>query len=92
MKHIKYDQEFIEPKYYPDVRILDLEKITDETLADFFEFTKEECEIIDATDYPRRIYSFKEITCGELRKEKEEPAEESRANARRRTRKLHRFF
>jgi hypothetical protein len=74
--NIKYDQKFIEPKYYPDVRTLPLEKITDETLADYFGFTKEEREAINATEYPKREYKFKEITCAQLKGEKEEADDE----------------
>ena len=70
LKHAKYDQEFIEPKYYPDVRTLPLKKITDDTLADYFGFTKEERAAIDVTEYPERKYTFKEISCAELKKEK----------------------
>jgi superfamily II DNA or RNA helicase len=70
LKHAKYDQEFIEPKYYPDVRTLPLKKITDDTLADYFGFTKEERAAIDATEYPARNYTFKEISCAELKNEK----------------------
>jgi hypothetical protein len=68
----KYRQHFIEPKYYPDVRTLPLEKITDETLADYFGFTKEERESINAIEYPTREYKFKEITSAELNGEKAE--------------------
>jgi hypothetical protein len=69
LTHIKYDQKFIEPKYYPDVRELPLDTINDETLADYFGFTKEERAAIEATEYPKREYKLKEITCAELRKE-----------------------
>ena len=72
LKHAKYRQEFIAPEYYPDVRTLPLKKITDETLADYFGFTKEERASINATEYPKRHYKFKEITCAELKKEKEQ--------------------
>ena len=71
LKHTKYDQEFIEPKYYPDVRELPIAKITDETLADYFGFTKEERAAIEATEYPKREYKFKEMTCAQLKGEKE---------------------
>lgn len=71
LKHAKYDQEFIEPKYYPDVRTLPLKKITDDTLADYFGFTKEERAAINATEYPKRHYKFKEITCAQVKGEKE---------------------
>jgi DNA modification methylase len=70
LKYIKYRQDFIEPRYYPDVRTLPIEKITDETLADYFGFTKEERDAINATEYPQREYKFKEITCAQLKGEK----------------------
>ena len=70
LKHTKYDQEFIEPKYYPDVRALPLKIINDETLADYFGFTKEERASINATAYPKRQYKFKEITCAQLKDKK----------------------
>jgi hypothetical protein len=73
LKYIKYRQDFIEPRYYPDVRSLPLDKINDDTLADYFNFTKEEREQINATVYPTREYKFKEITCAQLKKIK--PAE-----------------
>jgi hypothetical protein len=66
LNYIKFTQEKIEPKYYPDVRTIPLKTITDETLADYFGFTKEEREAINATEYPRREYKFKEITCAQL--------------------------
>ena len=72
LANIKYRMKFIEPDYYPDVRSLPIDKITDETLADYFGFTKEEREAINVTEYPIREYKFKEISCAELRKE---PAE-----------------
>jgi hypothetical protein len=70
LNYIKFTQKKIDPKYYPDVRTLPLKKITDETLADYFGFTKEERAAIDATEYPARNYTFKEISCAELKKEK----------------------
>ena len=87
LKHIKYDQEYIEPKYYPDVRTLPLEKINDETLADYFGFTKEERDAINASEYPKREYKFKEITCAQLKKEE---VLEGGARRRRFTRKIRR--
>jgi hypothetical protein len=87
LANIKYRMKFIDPKYYPDVRTLPLEKITDETLADFFGFTKEERAAINATEYPKREYKFKEITCAELKGKKED--QEGGAPTRNRTRKIH---
>ena len=75
LTNIKYRQKFIEPNYYPDVRTIPIDKITDESLADYFGFTKEEREAIEATEYPKREYKFKEITCADLKGEKEEPKE-----------------
>jgi hypothetical protein len=94
LKNVKFEQDFIKPSYFPDVRTLKLDKINDETLADFFGFNSEDrAEIAKMPDpiHPADDKIIK-ITCAQLRGEKEEPAEESRANARRRTRKLHRFF
>jgi hypothetical protein len=72
LNNIKFTQKKIEPKYYPDVRELPLDTITDETLADYFGFTKEERDTINATDYPKREYTFKEVTCAQLKGQKEE--------------------
>ena len=92
LKYIKYRQDFIEPRYYPDVRTLPLEKITDETLATYFGFTKEECAAINATEYPKREYKFKEITCAELKGEKEDTVSDAEGGGseRRFTRKARR--
>jgi hypothetical protein len=93
LSSLKYDQDFIEPKYYPDVRTLPLEKITDETLADYFGFTKEERETINSTEYPMREYIFKEITCAELKGKKAESDDydaEGGGKQRRFTRKVRR--
>jgi len=87
LKQIKFDQEFIEPKYYPDIRDIPVHKITDETLADYFGFTKKERELINATHYPKREYKFREITCAQLRKEKPEATPHG---GQRYTRKMHR--
>jgi hypothetical protein len=68
LRYIKYRQDFIEPRYYPDVRTLPIDEITDKTLADYFGFTKEESSAIDEIEYPKRKYDFKEITCDDLKK------------------------
>ena len=70
LNYIKFTQKKIDPKYYPDVRTLPLEKISDETLADYFGFTEGERKAIDATQYPKREYNFKEVTCAQLKGEK----------------------
>ena len=93
LKYTKYRQDFIEPRYYPDVRSLPLETINDETLADYFGFTQEERDAINATVYPVREYKFKEITCSELNGEKAEAVDsdaEDDARSRRFTRKIRR--
>jgi hypothetical protein len=79
LKYVKYRQEFIEPRYYPDVRGLELDKINDETLADYFGFTKEDRDAIEATEYPKREYNFKEITCAQLKDEKDDDEKEGGA-------------
>jgi len=92
LANIKYRMKFIDPKYYPDVRKIRLDVISDETLADYFGFTKEEREAINATEYPNREYKFKEITCADLKREKVEAggadAFEGGARPRRFTRKI----
>jgi hypothetical protein len=72
LKYIKYRQDFIEPRYYPDVRELPIAEITDESLADYFGFTQEEREAINAIEYPIREYTFKEIPCAQVKGEKED--------------------
>jgi hypothetical protein len=71
---------------YNRLRTLPLKKITDETLADYFGFTKEERAAISATEYPKREYKFKEITCAEYKKEKE-PTEGGASSRYNKTRK-----
>jgi hypothetical protein len=39
---IKYEQEFIAPRYYPDVRSIPVKHITDESLAKYYGFTEDE--------------------------------------------------
>ena len=94
LEYVKFEQNFIKPSYFPDVRSINIKTINDDTLADYFEFTAEERKEIAKMHDPIHPNGDKiiKITCAQLRGEKEEPAEESRANARRRTRKLHRFF
>jgi hypothetical protein len=65
LNYIKFTQEKIEPKYFPDVRTIPIDKITDETLADYFGFTKEEREAIGKVEYPNVEYKMKEVTCAE---------------------------
>ena len=94
LANIKYDMKYIAPNYYPDVRKLGLDTITDETLADHFGFTKEERNTINETDYPKRQYTFKEITCAQLNGEKEEADDyqaEGGTKQRRVTRKVRRI-
>jgi hypothetical protein len=91
LNSIKFTQKKIDPKYYPDVRTLPLETITDETLADYFGFTKEERDAINAIEYPKRNYTFKEITCAQLKGEKEKEGAPTVGGSRR-TRKKGRFW
>ena len=68
LKHTKYDQEFIEPKFYPDVRSLHIDKITDETLAKYYKFSTEEIRTIEETELPERKYTTQIKNCAELKK------------------------
>jgi hypothetical protein len=67
-RELRFRQGFVEFKYFPDITEVDIKKITDEN---YFNFTKEEEAVIEETDYPRREYKFKELTCGQLKGEKE---------------------
>jgi hypothetical protein len=62
----KFRQEYIEPKYYPDVRLLPIETINDDTLADYFGFSKEERDMINCIKYPNREYRIREVSYLEL--------------------------
>ena len=75
---IKFRQNFIEPRYYPDVRLLkDKEgkevKITDSSLAEFFGFTPKEITAIEnyaeSVNFdPERKYVYTEISCTQMGK------------------------
>lgn len=68
-KELKFRQDFVEFKYFPDVTKIELEKINDGSLGDFFGFTKDEREVVNVTEYPERVYDFRHKTCAELTKE-----------------------
>jgi hypothetical protein len=72
LRNVKFEQGFIKPSYYPDVRNLPLETITDDTLADYFEFTAAERREIAEMPDPIHPTSDKiiNITCAQLNKEK----------------------
>jgi hypothetical protein len=72
LRNVKFEQGFIKPSYYPDVRALPLEKINDDTLADYFGFTAEERREIAEMPDPIHPKSDKiiNITCAQLNKEK----------------------
>jgi hypothetical protein len=78
LTYIKFRQDFIEPRYYPDVRLLKDEdgkevEITDSSLAKVFKFTPKEINAID--DYaksigfdPNKKYVHTQITCEQMGK------------------------
>ena len=73
LEFIKFEQNFIKPAYYPDIRSIDLDIINDNTLANYFGFTAEERkEIAQMSDpiHPKADKIIK-ITCAQLKKEKE---------------------
>lgn len=76
LKNIKYEQEFIAPRFLPDIRNLSIGKITDDTLATYFGFNDAEKKAIKATEFPEREFKFKELKCSEI------------ATAKRNTRKI----
>jgi hypothetical protein len=92
LRNIKYEQDFIKPAYFPDVRSIDIDTINDETLADYFSFTNEERREIDQMPNPIHPKSDKiiKITCAQLKGEKEEPVKGGSQKSRTFTRKLKR--
>jgi hypothetical protein len=90
--NLRYRQGFIEFKYFPDITLLSIDNITDKSLADVFEFTKEECEIINSTKYPDMKYTFKESSCSVKLKDEQntDSEEESKGGSSRLTRKIRR--
>jgi len=81
LEYVKFEQNFIKPAYFPDVRSIGLDTIDDKTLAEHFGFTAEERREIDQMSDPIHPKADKiiKITCAELKGEKadtdDEPAE-----------------
>jgi hypothetical protein len=73
LRYVKYEQDFIKPGYFPDIRSIDLETINDDTLADYFGFTVEERREIDQMPIPihPKADSIIKITCAQLKGEKD---------------------
>jgi hypothetical protein len=93
LNYIKFTQEKIEPKYFPDVRSISIDKINDETLGDYFGFTKKEREAIESTEYPDIKYKFKEVSCGDLKKSSgTETGGAKKKNPHNKTRKIKKSF
>jgi hypothetical protein len=95
LKFVKFEQKFIKPSYYPDIRSIDLDTINDKTLADYFGFTAEECKEIDQMPDPIHPKADKiiKITCAQLKGEKTEAGDsdaEGGGRPRRFTRKVRR--
>jgi len=65
-KELKFRQNFVEYKYFPDITQIQQNpapQMTDAWLAHYFNFSAEEQNVIQATEYPRRSYTLKETTC-----------------------------
>jgi hypothetical protein len=60
---LRFRQGFVEWKYFPDITTLHIGKITDESLADYFNLTDAEIKIIKMVDFPKREFKFKEVEC-----------------------------
>jgi len=86
MRYAKFEQGFIKPSYYPDVRSIDLEKINDNTLADYFGFTPEERREIEQMPYPIHPTADKiiKITCAELKGEIKNDTQSTRVTRKKR--------
>jgi hypothetical protein len=64
-KELRFRQGFVEFKYFPDITQMEIDTITDKSLAEFFGLTKEEQGIVNTTEFPVREYKFKEVTCNQ---------------------------
>jgi hypothetical protein len=106
LRNVKFEQGFIKPSYYPDVRLIPKAElkdnggkvtgeINDETLANYFGFTEEEREEISKMPVPIHPKADKiiKITCAQLKGEKTEEEPEAKGGSRkphRVTRKIRR--
>jgi hypothetical protein len=91
LKYVKFEQKFIKPQYFPDIRDINLSTINDKSLADFFGFTTEErAEIAKMPDpiHPKGA-NIQKISCTQVKGSKAEGGsyERKRFN---KTRKIHR--
>jgi hypothetical protein len=96
LRNVKFEQGFIKPSYYPDVRSIDLHIINDKTLADYFDFTPEERKEIEQMPDPIHPKADKiiKITCAQLKSKKAEGGDydpEKSGKQRRFTRKVRRI-
>ena len=66
-KELKFRQNFVEYRYFPDITHPS-PKMTDAWLAHYFNFSAEEQNVIQATEYPRRSYTLKDTSCGKTRR------------------------
>ncbi len=62
-RELRYRQDFVEFKYFPDVTGLPLASLTDKGLATLFDLTKEEVEVVQEVSYPKREYRIVEVAC-----------------------------
>jgi len=68
LRDIKYEQEFIAPQYYPDVRNIPVKTISDKTLAEYYGFSKEEQKEIEAATPSTGLFKMVEIDCNKTPK------------------------
>lgn len=70
LKYIKFDQDFIKPAYYPDVRLLPFDTINDDTLAEYFGFNENEIREISLMVQPIHATTAVQIHSSEIQKNK----------------------
>lgn len=92
LKNIKYEQDFIKPSYFPDVRTIPISSITDETLADYFGFTEDEKAEIAKMPYPihPKAANIQKISCSLLKGDKSKGGSYEPRKRFAKTRKIHR--
>jgi hypothetical protein len=63
-RELRYRQDFVEFKYFPDLTQLPLSTLTDKGLSTLFGFSEEEEHILKEVPYPERTYRIVEVPCG----------------------------
>jgi hypothetical protein len=89
ISNIKFRMNFIEPRYLPDIRILDIKNINDKYLQTYLELNEEEIQEIEKYQVPIITNNLKNITCKEFNKKLKEEIPKEGGGYFNKTRKIH---